>query len=425
MLKYKALRGTQDILPDKMPLWRRLEETVRRRMRLYNYQEIATPTFERTELFIHSTGQGTEIVQKQMYTFQDKGGRSLTLRPEGTPPVVRTYIEHSLGMKKPIQKLFYIGPMYRQENPQAGRLRQFHQFGAEAIGSLAPALDAEIISLFLDICDDLGLKGLSLQLGTIGCPRCRPPYRERLLGFFADEYDLLCADCKQRYQRNPLRILDCKNPACRQITENAPSMLDYLCDECAQHFQELKVHLDTLDIGYQINQRLVRGLDYYTKTVFEVVNPQLGAQDALGGGGRYDGLVEELGGKPTPAVGFAAGIERILLTMEEEGSLSPELLHPEVYIASMGEEAKQLAVRLLRKLRTRGVSADTDYLDRSLKAQMRAANNLKAKYTVIIGQEELNKGKASVRNMESSHQEEVEIENLCDYLVEVLSKPEN
>jgi len=424
MLKYKAVRGTQDVLPDKMPLWRHLEETVRRRMKLYNYQEIATPTFERTELFIHSTGEGTEIVEKQMYTFLDKGERSLTLRPEGTPPVVRTYIQHNMGMKKSPQKLFYIGPMYRQESPQAGRLRQFHQFGAEAIGSIDPALDAETISLFLDICDDLGLKGLCLQLGSIGCPRCRPTYRQKLLGFFADKYDLLCADCKQRYQRNPLRILDCKDPTCRRITDEAPSMLDYLCDECAQHFRQLRVHLDALGIGYQVNRRLVRGLDYYTKTVFEVVSAQLGAQDALGGGGRYDGLVEELGGKPTPAVGFAAGIERILLAMEKGGCSYPEPLQPEVYVASIGEKAKQLAVRLLRELRTRGVIADTDYLDRSLKAQMRAANSLKAKYTVIIGQEELSRGKASVRNMRSSHQDEVEIENLCDYLVEVLTKAE-
>jgi histidyl-tRNA synthetase len=422
MLKYKALRGTQDILADEMPLWRQLEETVERKMKFYNYQEISTPTFEHTGLFVHSTGADTEIVEKQMYTFLDKGGRSLTLRPEGTPPVVRTYIEHSLGMKKPLQKLFYIGSMYRQENPQAGRLRQFHQFGAEAIGSIAPALDAEIISLFLDICEDLGLKELSLQLGSIGCPGCRPPYREKLLGFFADKYDLLCADCKQRHQRNPLRILDCKNPSCRRMTEDAPSMLDYLCDDCARHFQELKAHLNTLDIEYQINRRLVRGLDYYTKTIFEVVSPQLGAQDALGGGGRYDGLIEELGAKPTPAVGFAAGIERILLAMEKENCPSPEPCHPKVYVASMGEEAKRLAVRLLQKLRTQRVSADTDYLDRSLKSQMRAANNLKVRYTVIIGQEELNKGKALVRNMESSQQEEVEIENLGDYLVEVLNQ---
>ena len=422
MLKYKALRGTQDILPEEMPLWRQLEETVERKMKFYNYQEIATPTFEHTGLFVHSTGADTEIVEKQMYTFLDKGGRSLTLRPEGTPPVVRTYIEHSLGMKKPLQKLFYIGSMYRQENPQAGRLRQFHQFGAEAIGSIAPALDAEIISLFLDICEDLGLKELSLQLGSIGCSGCRPRYREKLLGFFADKYDLLCADCKQRHQRNPLRILDCKNPSCRRMTGDAPSMLDYLCDDCARHFQELKAHLNALDIEYQINRRLVRGLDYYTKTIFEVVSPQLGAQDALGGGGRYDGLVEELGAKPTPAVGFAAGIERILLAMEKENCPSPEPCHPKVYVASMGEEAKRLAVRLLQKLRTQRVSADTDYLDRSLKSQMRAANNLKVVYTVIIGQEELNKGKALVRNMESSQQEEVEIENLGDYLVEVLNQ---
>ncbi len=422
MLKYKALRGTQDILPEEMPLWRQLEEMVGRKMKFYNYREIATPTFEHTGLFVHSTGADTEIVEKQMYTFLDKGGRSLTLRPEGTPPVVRTYIEHSLGMKKPLQKLFYIGSMYRQENPQAGRLRQFHQFGAEAIGSIAPALDAEIIALFLDICEDLGLKELSLQLGSIGCPGCRSPYREKLLGFFADKDDLLCDDCKQRHQRNPLRILDCKNPSCRRITEDAPSMLDYLCDDCGPHFQELKAHLDALDIHYQINRRLVRGLDYYTKTIFEVVSPQLGAQDALGGGGRYDGLVEELGAKPTPAVGFAAGIERILLAMEKENCPSPEPCHPKVYVASMGEEAKRLAVRLLQKLRTQMVSADTDYLDRSLKSQMRAANNLKVEYTVIIGQEELNKGKALVRNMRSSQQEEVGIEKLCDYLVEVLNQ---
>ncbi len=422
MLKYKALRGTQDILPEEMPLRRQLEETVGRKMKFYNYLEIATPTFEHTGLFVHSTGADTEIVEKQMYTFLDKGGRSLTLRPEGTPPVVRTYIEHSLGMKKPLQKLFYSGAMYRQENPQAGRLRQFHQFGAEAIGSIAPALDAEVIALFLDICEDLGLKELSLQLGSIGCPGCRPPYREKLLGFFADKYDLLCANCRERHQRNPLRILDCKNPSCRRMTEDAPSMLDYLCDDCARHFQELKAHLNTLDIEYRINRRLVRGLDYYTKTVFEVVSPQLGAQDALGGGGRYDGLIEELGAKPTPAVGFAAGIERILLAMEKEDCPSPELCHPKVYVASMEEEAKRLAVRLLQKLRTKMISADTDYLDRSLKSQMRAANNLKVVYTVIIGQEELNKGKALVRNMESSQQEEVEIENLCDYLVQVLNQ---
>ncbi|HID94662.1 MAG TPA: histidine--tRNA ligase [Candidatus Latescibacteria bacterium] len=419
-MKYRAPRGTHDRLPDEMSLWYHLEGVVREQMRLYNYSEIATPTFEGTELFSRSIGEETEIVEKQMYTFFDKAGRSLTLRPEGTPPVVRSYIEHSLGRRQPLQKFFYIGPMYRQEAPQAGRLRQFHQFGAEAIGAIDPAMDVEMISLLLSICRRLGLKAIALHLGSVGCPRCRPLHREKLLAFLGGSYSLLCPDCQKRYHRNPLRILDCKRERCRELTEDAPSVIDFLCEDCALHFEGVKHHLQQLEIAYTLDRRLVRGLDYYTRTAFEVISANLGAQNAIGGGGRYDELIKELGGDPTPAVGFAAGMERILLAMEKEGCQIAQPPTIGVYVAPVGDRARAFALSLLKDLRQAGISCDGDYLKRSLKAQMRMADRMGASYTVILGEEEMDRNRVLVRGMRESKQEEVGLDRLVGYLIEKL-----
>jgi len=419
-MKYQAPKGTQDILPDGIGRWRYLEGVVREEMERFCYREIVFPTFEHTELFERSIGEDTDIVTKEMYTFTDKGNRSLTLRPEGTASVIRSYVEHSLGRKLPLQKLFYIGPMYRQESPQSGRQREFHQFGAEAIGSPGPEIDAEVIHLLMSIYSRLGLKHTILRIGSVGCPRCRPVHREKLLDFLRDKLDLLCDNCRRRYHTNPLRILDCKEEGCRRATEDAPSMLDFLCEECSGHFGKLRGYLDDLGISYTVDGRMVRGLDYYTKTAFEVEHTGLGAQNAIGGGGRYDGLVEELGGDPTPGIGFAAGMERTLLAMESEGVTIDGGGGVDLFIAALGGEAIRMALKLLAELRKRGVRADTDYLGRSLKSQMREAGRMKAKFALIIGDEELRSGCGTLRDMRSGGQVEVPFEQVADRVAAAL-----
>lgn len=409
-MPFQTVKGTHDILPEEIDQWRYVEDKVRQMMEAYNYQEIRTPIFEHTELFSRSIGQDTDIVGKEMYTFTDGGNRSLTLCPEGTAPVVRAYIQNNLGAKSPQVKLFYLAPMFRQENPQLGRFRQFHQFGMEAIGPLDAAQDVEIIALAMGIYGELGLQKLSLRLNSVGCRVCRPGYRDVLRNFLKTRLSALCQDCVQRYEKNPLRVLDCKRSSCRKQTEDIPLMIDHLCPECAQHFARVQELLSRLDIAYALDGRLVRGLDYYTKTAFEVLSGELGSQDALGGGGRYDDLIEMLGGNPTPAVGFAAGIERLLLVLSKQKGLQVSPKPLDLFVVVLGDDAKKVTLQVLEQLRHRLVRCDTDFVGRSLKAQLRTANRSGARYALIIGEDELSRGKVVLRDMEKSQQEEIDLD---------------
>ena len=415
-MKYKALYGTHDILPDDSSKWQYLEDQVRRVFAFYNYKEIRIPVFEETELFARSIGQDTDIVKKEMYTFLDQGKRSITLRPEGTAGVVRAYLEHSLGEKSPLVKLFYFGSMFRQERPQKGRLREFHQFGIEAIGSADPSLDAEQIEMAVRICRELKITDFSLHLNSIGCPICRPVHREKLVDFMKDKVTELCDDCKTRYLRNPLRMFDCKKEGCVEQLEDAPVMVDYLCEDCQMHYDQVKAYLKELKIDYFEDKRLVRGLDYYTRTAFEIKSSVLGSQDTLLGGGRYDLLVEELGGKSTPATGFAAGVERFMLVLKMQKKIRAEDRRLNLFIVAIGDEAKTFAVKLIRDLRQKNIICDTDYLQRSLKAQMREANRQKAEKVLIIGEEEIKKGKAVLRDMQTGEQREIALDRIDDVL---------
>ena len=411
-MRYKALYGTHDILPEESFKWQYLEDQVRKVFDLYNYKEIHTPTFEETELFARSIGQDTDIVRKEMYTFTDQGKRSITLRPEGTAGVVRAHLEHSLGERSPLVKLFYFGSMFRQERPQKGRLREFHQFGIEAIGSADPSLDAEQIEMAVRICEELKITGFKLHLNSIGCPVCRPVHRDKLLDFMKDKVGDLCDDCKTRFMRNPLRMFDCKNEECIEQLKDAPVMIDYLCEDCQTRYDQVKRYLDELKIDYFEDKRLVRGLDYYTKTAFEIKSPLLGSQDTLLGGGRYDLLVEELGGKSTPAIGFAAGIERFMLVLKMQKKFAFEERKLDLFIAALGDETKTFAAKLIRDLRKKNIICDTDYLGRSLKAQMREANRQKAEKVLIIGEEEMKKGKAVLRDMKTGEQKQIELDRI-------------
>jgi len=419
-MKYQTIKGTHDILPDEVGRWRAVEELVRRMMAAYHYGEIRTPVFEHTELFSRSIGQDTDIVGKEMYTFEDAGGRSLTLSPEGTAPVVRSYIEHGLGAKSPQVKLFYIAPMFRQENPQKGRYRQFHQFGMEALGPADADQDVEIIALAMRIYGQLGLRGLSLRLNSVGCRICRPGYRDVLRGFLEERLDGLCADCRQRTRSNPLRVLDCKQQDCRELTRDAPLIIDHLCPDCDRHFARVRELLEAMGLPYDLDGRLVRGLDYYTRTAFEVISGQLGAQDALGGGGRYDDLVEMLGGSPTPAVGFAAGMERLLLVLAKKDLIPPQPDAVDLFAVLLGAPARVAGLKILDGLRSRGVRAETDFLDRSLKAQMRTANRLGASYAVIIGEQELSKKRLILKNMKEGQQEEMDLDEAVEKICRTL-----
>jgi histidyl-tRNA synthetase len=416
-MKYTALLGTKDLLPEDALRWRYLENKIREILSFYNYKEIRTPVFEQTELFKRSIGQDTDIVQKEMYTFQDQGKRSLTLRPEGTASIVRAYLQHNLGEKSPVVKLFYFGPMFRQERPQKGRLREFNQYGAEVVGSLDPLVDAELIELAVRINQDLGLEGLKLHLNSIGCKDCRKSHRDAFNKFIKNKIEKFCQDCQLRLLRNPLRIFDCKDDKCMEALKDAPVILDYLDDDCKEHFQKVRSYLDKMRIEYILNGRLVRGLDYYTRTTFEIKSEFLGAQDTLLGGGRYDLLVSELGGKDTPAIGFAAGMERLFLVMELQKKFPVEDESLDLFIAPLGKEAKLKGLELLKELRTKGLKCDIDFLSRSLKAQMKEADRQKAKKVLIIGENELKKGIAVLRDMKSSEQKEIAFEKLTQELI--------
>jgi histidyl-tRNA synthetase len=409
MASYKAVAGTQDILPDAEPYWRFVEQTVAEVMRLYGYQRIETPTFEETAVFLRSVGEGTDIVEKEMYTFEDRGGESLTLRPEGTAGAVRAYLEHGLFMKPQPVKLYYLRlPMFRYERQQRGRYREHHQFGCEALGETDPAVDAEIIGLLMQVYRMLGLLGIDLHLNSVGDRECRPRYVQALVDYYRPLYEDLCQDCKVRFNKNPLRLLDCKQPQDQPKIASAPKMIDYLCEACAAHFAEVRRLLEAEDIAYVIDPLLVRGLDYYTRTAFEAV-PQEGAsrrQSSVGGGGRYDGLAELLGGRPTPGIGFGAGMERIIELMQEQQVQPPAEPKPLAYVAYVGAEAKAEAVRLTAELRRAGVATLLALGDRTLKAQMKQANASGARYALLIGEGELERGEVTVRDLEAPEADE-------------------
>lgn len=416
-----APKGTYDILPGEVEKWQRIEEIARDLCRRYGYSEIRTPMFEHTELFKRGVGEATDIVGKEMYTFLDKGNRSISLRPEGTAGVVRAFVEHKLYGQPLPQKYYYIGPFFRYERMQAGRSRQFSQFGVEVFGSKSPAIDAEVIALAWDFYKQVGLKDVELQINSVGCQACRPAHREALVNFLKETKEELCPDCQVRLEKNPLRVLDCKNEKCRKLTAEAPVMTDHLCPECAAHFQAVKEYLEMLKIPYTVNNRLVRGLDYYTNTAFEFISTHVGAQNAVGGGGRYDGLVETVGGPSVPGIGFGLGIDRLLLALENQGV---ELVKPrvlDVYVVAMGDAAEKEAFRLTAALRAAGLSAEKDTEGKGMKAQLKQANRLNAAYTVILGEDELARRAAGVKNMETGEQVEVELENVPDFIMRMKS----
>ncbi len=413
---YKSPRGTSDILPQEQAYWYHVKQTAANISQLYGYERIDTPVFEDTSLFSRSAGEYTDIVQKEMYTFDDRGGNSLTLKPEGTPAVCRAYIQHGLhNLPQPV-KLYYISPIFRYDRPQAGRYRQHHQFGCEAIGDDDPALDAEVIDMAWRFFISLGLHRLSLNLNSIGCQTCRPAYLKVLTSYYHKYTGELCADCQARLERNPLRLLDCKQPSCQPTANAAPRSVDYLCPQCQEHFKKLQKYLELTGIPLEINHRLVRGLDYYTRTVFEIQPEAEGAQSTIGGGGRYDGLIEELGGKPTPAIGFATGIERIVLNLKNQNLSVPHLARPQVFIAHLGEPAGEAAIKLASRLRQVNIGVIEAFGDKSLKAQLRQANNLGVRYSVIIGDQELQTGTAILRDMTSAQQKTVPLTELPEEL---------
>jgi len=409
---YRAPRGTTDILPKEQAYWRHVEQKAVDVCQLYGYQRIDAPAFEDSGLFTRSMGEGTDIVEKEMYTFEDRGGNKMTLRPEGTAPVCRAYLEHGLhNLPQPV-KLYYIASIFRYERPQAGRYRQHYQFGYEAIGDDDPALDAEVIDMAWQFFLSLNLRHLSLQLNSIGCKQCRPRYLTVVKDYYANYTHDLCSDCKTRLKRNPLRLLDCKKPLCQQIANSAPKSVDYLCPQCDEHFNQLKNYLTLLELPFEINHCLVRGLDYYTRTVFEIQPEAEGAQSTLGGGGRYDDLIEELGGKPTPAVGFAAGIERIILNLKRQGIPIPPLPQPQVFIAYVGDEAKAEATKLAATLRKNGIGVMEALGSKSLKAQLRQANTFGVRHTVIIGDQEVKSGTVILRDMTTAQQKTIPFSQL-------------
>ena len=413
-MRFQAPRGTFDILPEDQKYWDFVRRKAEEICRLYGYRRIDTPVFEDARLFMRGVGEGTDIVEKEMYVFEDKGGQQLVLRPEGTAPICRAYIEHGMhNLPQPV-KLYYFMSIFRYERPQAGRFRQHHQFGVEAIGGMDPALDAEVIEIAWRFFRGLGLKDLALLLNSIGCRNCRPEYVRRLREFYAERLGELCPDCRRRFERAPLRLLDCKDERCIKIGEEAPKSLDYLCGECRGHFEKLVRYLEILNIPFRIEHRLVRGLDYYTKTVFEIQPLSGGAQSALGGGGRYDDLIEELGGRPTPGVGFGAGIERVILNLKKQEVPIPSPSPPEIYIAYIGEEAKERALKLASSLREAGIKVATAWEERSIKGQFRQANSLDVKYTAIIGPEEVEGEVVSLRHMKEGWQRRIPLSQLLE-----------
>lgn len=412
-------RGTADILPGEVELWQYIEQKSRELCQRFNYKEIRTPIFEHTELFQRGVGETTDIVEKEMYTFQDKGERNITLRPEGTAAVVRSYVENKMfGDPNQPTKLYYIGPMFRYERPQAGRMRQFTQFGVEAIGSSDPSIDAEVIALAMGFYEELGIQNLSLEINSVGCKTCRPVHREHLIQHLAERRHELCSDCQSRFERNPLRILDCKVDKCKEITKEAPNITEHLCDDCSPMFEEVKGHLQRLKISYEVNPRMVRGLDYYTQTAFEIMAEGFGSITTICGGGRYNGLVESIGGHDAPGIGFAMSIERVLLTLKAQKIELPVTKELDCYLIALGEQAEKEAVVLLNQLRKFGLKAEKDYQGRKMKAQFKAADRYQARYVLILGEEELAREAVVVKTMATGEQKEVSVQQLKDFLLE-------
>lgn len=417
----KAPRGTKDIIPAEAYKWNYLEEKFRDLCRLYGYEEIRTPIFEHTELFKRGVGDTTDIVQKEMYTFKDRGYRDLTLKPEGTAGVIRAFIENKMYAETQPTKLFYITPCFRYERPQSGRQRQFHQFGVEAIGSDTPSLDAEVISLAMQFLGEAGLKDLTVSINSVGCPVCREEYNRLLKDYLATKADVLCDLCNDRRDKNPMRVIDCKNETCQANIVDIPLMADHLCDNCKDHFDQLKSYLDEMDIKYVVDKKIVRGLDYYKRTAFEIISNDLGAQSTVCGGGRYDGLVEQIGGPSGySGIGFGLGAERLLLTLEANGVEIGNPNHTDIFVVTIGDKAKLKSFSILKDLRENHISADKDHLDRSLKAQFKYSNKINAKYTIVIGDDELDKDKATLKNMETGDQKLIKISELVNELRSVL-----
>lgn len=410
----KAIKGTKDVLPNESYKNQYIEATCLGVAENFGYKEMRTPVFEHTELFQRGVGDTTDVVQKEMYTFDDKGGRSITLRPEGTAGAARAFLENGLSNEALPQKICYLISCYRYEKPQAGRLREFHQFGIECFGATSPLADAEMISLAKQIFDELGVKDLHLELNSIGCPECRAEYHKALKEYFSQYKDKLCDTCNDRLERNPMRILDCKSPVCSEIAKGAPVVLDYLCDECKEHFQKVKSYLDAANIEYIVNPQIVRGLDYYTKTVFEFVSDAIGSQGTVCGGGRYDGLLEELGGQHTPSLGFAMGLERLQLVMEAQGCNFPEPSRPDLFIVAMGEKATLKAVEIAKDMRDEGFSVVYDLNGRSLRAQMKYADKLGAKFNVVIGDNEVENKVVTLKDMATGESSEINLDTFVN-----------
>lgn len=418
-MQIQAPKGTKDILQSEVYKWQYVEKIFYKICKDFGYKEIRIPVFEHTELFQRGVGDTTDIVQKEMYTFNDKGGRSITLRPEGTAGVVRSYIENGMtSLPQPV-KLFYNITAYRYENVQKGRYREFHQFGVEAFGSAHSDIDVEVISLLDLLFKKLGILHIKLNINSIGCPKCRKEYNNKLKEYLAPILENLCETCKTRYDRNPLRIIDCKEDKCKKLTKDAPALLDYLCDDCIDHFESLKMGLENLGISYNVDKSIVRGLDYYTKTVFEFVSDSIGAQGTVCGGGRYDGLIEECGGASTPGMGFGLGIERLLLQLASEGIILPTNEGMDIFIATVGDKAAKYAAKLVNNLRTQGISAEKDLMRKSLKAQMKYADKLEAIYTIVLGEDEINSGKAIMKNMKTGETKSIVLKE--EAIIETLS----
>ena len=412
-----APKGTKDILPDKSYAWQFVEKTAREVASVFNAKEIRTPTFEHTEVFLRGIGETTDIVNKEMYTFNDKGDRSITLKPEGTAGVARAFVENGLFNQALPQKLYYITQCFRYERPQAGRLREFHQFGIEFLGASSPDTDAEVILLAKTLLDKLGVQNISLRINSIGCPKCRQKYSTALKEYLAKYKDELCPLCLDRMEKNPLRVLDCKNDDCKKITANAPVILDYICDECKEHFGKVQELLKLSRVDFTVDSGIVRGLDYYTKTVFEFVSNNIGAQGTVCGGGRYDGLIGEFGVNDVPGIGFAVGIERLLMLMENTGVQIPQEKGVKLYIAPMGEEESKKAFEVSAILRKNGISCDIDHMGRGIKAQFKYADKIGAEYVAVLGSNELSQGEVNVKKMADGSQTAVKLENLCDYML--------
>ncbi|OAO84947.1 Histidyl-tRNA synthetase [Anoxybacillus flavithermus] len=422
-MSFQIPRGTQDILPEQAAKWQYIEHIARELCRRYNYQEIRTPIFEHTELFLRGVGDTTDIVQKEMYTFEDRGGRSLTLRPEGTAAVVRSFVENKMyGYPNQPVKLYYMGPMFRYERPQAGRFRQFVQFGVEALGSNDPAIDAEVIALAMDIYHTLGLKKLKLVINSLGDVESRKAHRQALIDHFQPRIHEFCDDCQARLHKNPMRILDCKKDRDHELMSTAPSILDYLNEQSRTYFEKVQMYLQKLGIAFEVDSRLVRGLDYYNHTAFEIMSEAegFGAITTLCGGGRYNGLVQEIGGPETPGIGFALSIERLLAALEAEGISLPISEGIDCYVVALGEQAKEEAVALVAALRKEGISAEKDYQDRKVKAQLKAADRLHATYVAILGEDELRKGVINVKHMATGEQQEVPLDTFISHMKHVL-----